>query len=346
MSVRVASVAAGLICTLLHAAPARADGCEQDPCRDFAVVRDVAPASSAEVPTDGVLVLAIAYTGELASPDIRERVALTVSLDDAPVAGALAGVDIDDLLIWRPAAPLQPGARYQVTGSVGNPPTGEPGCDLGERPIAFEFTAAAGPAAPLAGPELVVQSTYFDDPVLSLTTAVCCNDAMAADQLVCGVSEGITWAKGVCAATSSRGWLRVLATAPTAADPASAGQWVRVLLQDGEAVQTSIGASFQRELDAPACLAIVQRSLATGESRTSAEQCLGDDRAGELGVRDVDPSAAGTYLARITSFGYTGVKNTSIVGKRGTIIHRHFVVGLIDTFVCIEPIFIHRLAHF
>lgn len=83
--------------------------------------------------------------------------------------------------------------------------------------------------------------------------------------------------------------MRVLLTVNTTADAASSGQWVRVLLQDGEPVASSVGTSFQREFDAPACLTVVQRSLATGASTRTAEQCVGEDRADELGVRDVDP---------------------------------------------------------
>jgi MYXO-CTERM domain-containing protein len=289
MSARVVSVVSGLLLSLLAVPVARADLCDGDPCEAVAAVRDVVPASSAAVPTDGVLVLQIDGAG-LSQPQIRERVALTVTLAGEPVAGAIEGVDIDDLLIWRPAEPLQPESVYQATGSFTNPP-GEFNCAPELQAIEFEFTTTAGPAVALDEPTLTVKPTFFDDPILSLTTAVCCNDAMAADQLLCDVSQGITWQKGLCAATSSYGYLRVLLTAATTADPASSGQWVRVLLQDGEPVASSVGTSFQREIDAPACLAIVQRSLATGESTRTEEQCIGDDRADELGVHEVDPSA-------------------------------------------------------
>lgn len=285
MFLRAVCIFSGL-CALL---PARASACDGDLCEGVAAVLDVAPASSAAVPTDGVLVLTVDTIGGLKPPQIRERVTLAVTLDGQPVAGALESVEVGDLMVWRPTAPLQAGAHYEVSGTIANSSGAEAGCGAEMQALAFDFAAADGPTAPLVAPTLTIQPTFFNEPILTLAGVVCCDDAMPADQVLCGVSYGITWEKGQCAATETRGYLRLLLIGATEADAASSGQWVRVLLQDGERVAASVGTGFQRQVDAPACFTILQRSLATGEAVMSAEQCVGEDRADELGILAVDP---------------------------------------------------------
>lgn len=285
----VASVLSGLASLLVLAGPA--PECVEPICEGVTAVLGVEPVSQVPVPTDGVLVLAVDSVGEPGPAQRRGRVELAVTLDGQPVAGALEAVDVDNLLLWRPAAPLQPGATYQVTGSLQNPPMIAPECG-GEPPaVGFEFTAAAGPLAPAVAPELMLTEVYFDEPILSLTTVVCCDDAMPAEQMLCGAPYGVTWGKGECAPTATRGTLRVQLTASAELDEVDAGQWVRILLRDGEPIDSDIGTSFVRELEEPACFQIVLRSLATGEQRETVEQCVGADRVDQLGVRMLDPIA-------------------------------------------------------
>ncbi len=284
MLVRVAAL---LVPALLLAREARA--CEPDLCPGVVAVLELAPASDAAIPTDGVVVLKAATIGELTPAALAGRTSLAVTQDGSPVAGALAPGPFAGLLIWRPDAPLIAGASYQVSGSLTNPDPSD-GCSEATIPFAFAVQAATGPTAALAPVELAVVETYFDDPVLTLTTIVCCNDAYPGDQQMCGVSYGATWSKGACAATQTRGYLRVQLTGKPGVDPASAGQWARVLRQDGEVVASGLATVFTREALAPTCLAIDQVSLATGEVAAGEERCFGEGVA--LGLRPLDPAAA------------------------------------------------------
>lgn len=283
----IVRVAALLVPALLLAPEARA--CEPDLCPGVVAALELAPASDAAIPTDGVLVMKAGTIGELTPAALAGRTSLTVTQEGAPVAGALAPGPFAGLLIWRPDAPLVAGASYQVSGDLMNPDPSD-GCSEATIPFAFAVQAAAGPTAALAPVELTSAETYFDDPVLTLTTIVCCNDAYPGDQQMCGVSYGATWSKGACAATQTRGHLRVQLTGKPGADPASAGQWARVLRQDGEVVAGGLATVFTREAEAPTCFAIDQVSLATGEVAAGQEHCVGEDVA--LGVRPLDPAAA------------------------------------------------------
>lgn len=278
-----------------------AGACEPDPCLGAVAVLDLAPAGSAAVPTDGVLVLRAETLGAPDPATLRERVALTVTLDGAPVDGALQTTEFVDLLIWRPALALQAGASYAVSGSVVNPGA-DGACGATMRPLAFAFTAAQGPAAALVPAELSLQENYFDEPVLTLTTLVCCDDAYPGAQSMCGVSYGATWTRGKCAATQTRGFLKLQLTGAPGVDASSAGQWARVLRADGEVVAGGLATTFLREVEAPTCFAIDQVSLATGEVAAGMEQCVGEADAERLGVRAQDPT---TTLGQCSTDRYT-----------------------------------------
>ncbi|MBL8968950.1 MAG: hypothetical protein JNK56_00130 [Myxococcales bacterium] len=272
---------------LLLAREARA--CEPDVCQGAVAVLDVAPVTSAAVPVDGVLVLKAETLGGPGPGEVSERVTLAVTLDGAAVAGALLATEYADLLIWRPAAPLQAGASYAVAGSVVNP--GADGfCGELMTPLAFEFTAAAEPTAALGPVTTTVMATYFDDPVVTLTTLVCCDDAYPGDQTMCGVSYGATWDDGRCAATQTRGYLKVQVTGKPGAEASSASQWARVLRQDGVVVAGGVATTFQREVEAPTCFRVDQVSLASGAVAEGEEQCVGAADRERLGVRALDPA--------------------------------------------------------
>jgi MYXO-CTERM domain-containing protein len=279
--------------SIVYLLPRGAAACQPELCPPpLAGVVELAPANTAEVPTDGVVVLRAEHHGLGDPQELQDRTTLAVSRDGEPVAGALEATDFDGLLIWRPAAPLQPGATYQASGSVDNPAGNPDECGPDELAIAFEFTAAAGPAAPLVPAELGAVETYFDEPVLSLTAVVCCDDAFPYDQVMCGESLGVSWSKGQCASTATRGHLRVQLTGKPGVDPATASQWVRVLRSDGEPVASGLAITYQRDLEAPTCLAIDQRSLATGEVAAGEPRCFGDEYVDRLGERPLDPAEA------------------------------------------------------
>lgn len=278
-----------VVAVLLWVSAREARACEPELCADVVAVLDVELASSAAVPTDGVLVLKADTIGAPGPGALGERVAVTVTRDGSPVEGTLTTGDFADLLIWRPAQPLVAGAMYMVTGSASNP--GADGvCAEAEVPLAFSFTAAQGPVAALVPAELMVQETHFDEPVLTLTTLVCCDDAYPGDQTMCGMSYGATWIKGKCAATQTRGFLKLQLTGKPGVDASSAGQWARVLREEGEVVAGGVATTFLREVDAPTCFTIDQVSLATGEVAPGKEQCVGEAQRDRLGVRALDPA--------------------------------------------------------
>jgi len=138
--------------------------------------------------------------------------------------------------------------------------------------------------------ELSVQQTHFDEPVVTLTTLVCCDDAYPGDQTMCGMSFGATWVKGQCAATQTHGYLKLQLTGKPGVDASSAGQWARVLRQDGEVVAGGVATTFLREVEAATCFSIDQVSLVTGAVAPGEEQCVGEDDGERLGVRALDPA--------------------------------------------------------
>lgn len=264
-----------------------AAACEPDPCGDAVAIRDVARASSADVPTDGVLVLKADVAGDLDPEQLLNRVHVTVTRDDVALPGTLGLGPAQNLLIWRPADPLQPLTAHAVAITADNP--GAPvGCSAPDS-IDLEFTTTDTASAPLVAPTVDAVTNYLDDPLLTLTTVVCCNDAYPGDQVMCGVSYGVTWSRGLCAAIATRGYLRVQLTADPLVDKASAGQWVRLLRQDGELVAGGVATTFIREIEAPACFRIDQRSMITGEVAEGTEQCFGESDADRLGTRPLDP---------------------------------------------------------
>jgi hypothetical protein len=278
-----------LLSTALLAREAHA--CEPDPCQDTVAVLDLERVGAAEVPTDGVLLLRAEVAGDLDPEDLQTRVTLTVTRDDVEVPGALELAEFPDLLVWRPAGPLTPGGAYDVAAILDNPGAAA-GCGDDASPLALSFTAAMTPTAALVPPTLDATASYFDDPLLTLTGVVCCDDAYPYDQTLCGVAYGLTWSRGHCTALETRGYLRVQLDAAPGADPASAGQWARVLLQDGARVTGGPATTFVREIEAPTCFQIDQMNLATGQVAAGVEQCFGDADIDRLGVRPLDPVAA------------------------------------------------------
>jgi hypothetical protein len=138
------------------------------------------------------------------------------------VPGALELAEFPDLLVWRPAGPLTPGGAYEVAAILDNP---------GAAARLRRRRLAAGPVVhrrddadrrPRAADARRRPPSYFDDPLLTLTGVVCCDDAYPFDQTMCGVAYGLTWSRGHCTALETRGYLRVQLDAAPGADPASA----------------------------------------------------------------------------------------------------------------------------
>lgn len=266
-----------------------ASACELDLCAGTVAVTGLERANTADLPTDGVLLLKARTSGDLDPEQLPARIQLTVTRDGLEIPGALELAVFTNLLRWRPDAPLQPGT-YLVAATLDNP--GAPSGCVPSADLSLTFDVADATTAPLVAASIDAATFHFDEPLITLTGVVCCNDAYPFDQVMCGMSYGLTWDRGLCTARETRGYLRITLTADPSADPISAGQWARVLRQDGELVAGGPATTFIREIEAPTCFRIDQRSLASGAVVEGEELCFGDADVDRLGVRPLDPKAA------------------------------------------------------
>ncbi|MCY1064911.1 hypothetical protein OV090_09080 [Nannocystis sp. RBIL2] len=277
--------------------PAEATACspgpQHGPCWYADQWAALAPVNAAAIPIDGVLVLQGTQTGPSPEAEWLDAITFTVTRDGQPIAGAIETTGIDDVLIWRPAAPLVPGATYQVEGALDNPdedPEGE-ACGPDLLPLVFEFHADAGPAAPLATLTTETQGIVTITPqIAELDALVCCDDAIPFLFETDDCEIEIKWNKGACATLMGEGRLGVTMT--TKGVPASTlAMTSRRLVVDGVPGATFVGADPATSSLAPVCLQVQVRNLASGEMVLSEPQCVGDDVVGSLGKQEVDPSA-------------------------------------------------------
>lgn len=266
-----------------------AAACTPDPCADVVAFTTLEPALDVEVPFDGVLVMQANWFGELETPDLLTGLSLTVRRADLVVAGAIESTDIPGLLVWRPAEPLQPGEVYAVTGSLANTSDVPTVCAATEVQVDFEFTTTTEPAEPLVAPVVKPSVQYDATPLFRLDTLACCDDATPSEPEYCGISNGPTWSRGMCTPTLARARITVQLRVPSDVGEATAGQWVRTLIQDGAVIRSTLGTSFTRNLTEPTCFAIEQRSLATGETLTSEPQCFTEDMVQPIEDVALDP---------------------------------------------------------
>ncbi|PCC73746.1 hypothetical protein SAMN02745121_06863 [Nannocystis exedens] len=252
----------------------------------------LAPVNAAAIPIDGVLVLQGAQTGPSPEAEWLDDITFTVTRDGQPVAGALETTGIDDVLIWRPAAPLVPGATYKVQGALDNPdedPEGEE-CGPDLLPLVFEFHADAGPAAPLATLTTEPKGKVTITPqIADLDALVCCDDAIPFGTETDDCKYEIKWNQGACASLVGEGRLDVTVT--TKGVPASTlAMTSRRLVVEGVPGATFVGADPTLSSLAPVWTQVLVRNLASGETVLSEAQCVGDEVAGSLGEQQIDPS--------------------------------------------------------
>lgn len=263
--------------------------CTPDPCAEVVAFLGVEPANDAPVPTDGVLVLQANWFGELEQLELPGGLTLTVRRDADEVPGALAGTDIPGVLVWRPDAPLEPGATYEASGRRANPRGVPDVCAPAEVEVEFSFTAGPGPTEPLVKPELRAWTEYVAEPIYALDSLACCDGAAPREREVCGQGHGLVWSTGECAATRERARLRLDLRVSNPVDESHSGQWARRLFMDGEPLRDGLATRYTRDLTAPACFIVEQRSLATGEVALSEERCVGEDFKEPLGDLPRDP---------------------------------------------------------
>ena len=253
----------------------------------------IEPLNVSAIPIDGVLLLQGTESGTLSDAEWIAKIDLTVTRDGQPVGGALETSSIDNILIWRPDAPLEPGATFNVTGTLTNPDPGPEyyDCSPDVLMIDFDFTSGTAPSAPLVAPGVGAVEAVIVEPYIGLDDLVCCDEAFPYDDYPdCGGAGGVTWPSGFCASRRGDAVLRVQLTVDHDIPEPTAALVTRQVVTDGEPGATTREYTLTASAGQPICTEVILRNLATGESVTTPMQCHGDAVATQLGPRDLDPS--------------------------------------------------------
>lgn len=273
--------------------PAEAKACSQDYCDYVDAWDSLEPMNAQAIPTDGVLLLQGARDGSSPEQDWLAAVELTVTRDGQPIAGAVETTGVRNVLMWRPAEPLEPGA-YKVVGSLDNPEldTYYETCVPDVVMLDFGFEVEAGPSASLVAPKTNAQETLDVAESSDLEQFVCCDGAMPYSYAFdCGGSgDYVSWGDGFCAALQGFGRLRVQASAEVDVPAATDALVVRELLVDGELHTSGFSGPLWVSDVKPFCTSIRVRNVATGETLVSEETCHGADLVAQLGDHALDPT--------------------------------------------------------
>jgi MYXO-CTERM domain-containing protein len=276
--------------------PDEAEACSPGQCTVVDLWTEIGPVNAAaRIPIDGVLLLRAAHGGGAHEDELLSKLGLTVTSDGQPIAGALEATQVRNVLAWRPADPLVPGAVYKVVGQLDNTLEGEEYdyCADDLLPLDFEFIADDGPSAPLAAPEVAAAEEVALSEGDALADLVCCDDAFPAEYYYdCGgAGDHVNWSTGHCASLWGTGRLQVALTVESVVPPATAQMLSVQLVVDGEPREQQIATELTSRATQPFCTEIVLRNLATGESATSKQLCHGDAVAAQLGKQLLDPAA-------------------------------------------------------
>lgn len=255
------------------------------PCVADGAWDSLQPYNAAAIPSDGLLVLEASGSKDL--QDFLDRVTLDVTLDGQPVAGALEGAGVKNILLWRPAGPLAAGT-YEATGLLDNA-----GC-LESDALDFEFVVEDAPSTALPAPTLTAEQQVSVSGPMALDNLVCCDGAVPAEEensAACGLVE-VVWSEGHCARKEGTGQLSVYPKADPGVTGATAGLLRFTWSVDGAPVQDTLTPDFGHRDAGPFCLTVRVTNMATGESVESAQSChdRGPDDP-QLGPQSLDPAA-------------------------------------------------------
>ncbi len=279
-------------------APNTADACPIPYCIDTDFWLDIAPVNAAQIPADGVLVLQGTHEVSADPDDGIATIEVTVTKDGEPIAGALEATSHDDVLVWRPAAPFEPGATLQMTGKISNPKPdfGDP-CAALEIVFAADLVIDAEDGVLLDPVEFTGTVETETLPVLSIESIACCQgsgpytvDTNCLDQ------AGLSEYQPLCTLTISQGYLTVVLTGAPATTGPTAEQVLYTLKVDGAVHSVARTPSFSVYTDAAFCAVIEAMDLASGAVISSAEQCFGQDLGDVLGPHPLEPADLGCPL--------------------------------------------------
>lgn len=316
MSPRASTLSAVLVASL---AARDAAACIDigDPCAGVEAWSTVEPLLvGAGVPTDGMLLLG--FSGSATGEPSPAQVELIVTLDGAPVPGALEDIGVSRVLGWRPSAPLVPGAVYVVEGTLTNPELlpGETDCGGDLLPLAFEFTAAAGPMPEPAADDVIAEEQLVVTGAEELDNFVCCDGAFPSRVFSgCG-EEGtpqIVWDSGHCAHMQSTGNLRVDLSAVLAPGDMTSMLHVEVRVDgvpDSAALATNGQVQLRASATKPFCTELAIRNVVTGDTLTTPQQCHGQALAAQLGPQTLTPDSPA--LAECQGPGYRCMTDESL----------------------------------
>jgi len=276
--------------------PEEAAACFPETCSYYEQWTSLAPGNAAAIPIDGILLLqatrAAVPIDRVPPEELLASVTLAVTRDGQPVAGTLEATEVDDVLAWRPAAPLVPGATYEAIGSLVNP-AGPSFCAPDLLPLEFEFHADLGPAAALMTPTVSAVELLTLRPRSGIENLACCDGAMPSEHTSdCGGFAGMDWDEGVCTAIRGSGWLSVELSIEHGLPPATASLVSRKIVRSDVMLPARLSDILDTESFHPFCTQVILRNLATGETVMSAKQCHGDADAEQLGDQDIDPNLA------------------------------------------------------
>jgi MYXO-CTERM domain-containing protein len=279
----------GTCVSIVALAPARAEACSFIECERIVDLELASPATIPAGATAVVLRPVLSPEFPRFNPE-KSQAAVTVTVTPTnggpAVPGEVVAIGELGLLVWRPAAPLEPDTEYEIAAKVDNTGLDWPECapDAVERVLSVMTGAPA--TVPLTVPGVSTAAEVKLDPSLRFDTIVCCDGAFPSDQSGgCGPTVG--WFEGHCAAGTNFGSLAVKATIDPAAIEAGQGQIG--YLFDGKAfVPGGNETTFTRA--EPFCGGLTAIHLMTGEVMTGPEVCVGQELADMLGEQPRDPT--------------------------------------------------------
>lgn len=281
-----------LVAATLTADTAAAGCPDNDACGGYDFWADLTPVNAARIPADGVLVLQGTHHGG-DDADWLAAIDLVVTLDGQPIAGALATTSQHGVLTWRPDAPWEPGATYQLQGTLTNPDDLDTYCGSATIDLAADIVIDAGPGGPIEPPAFTGTVTVQTIPEATLETLACCSGITLSQVLdECGRPHINGDPGGQCAPTTARGYIDVGFTVEPAATGPLADQIAYTLKIDGSIYSQVLTLPSGVFADAPFCAVIEAQDLASGAVTISAEQCFGQDIADQLGLVHLDPHQA------------------------------------------------------
>jgi len=277
---------------ILAALPNHAAACPNpggDPCAGYDYWASIGPVNAAKIPSDGALVLQGEHPFGL-DADWLTTIEITVTKDGAPVPGELTATTQQGVLLWQPTDGWTPGATYQMSGQLINVEQDAMQCGEPTIPFAADLTidtvagAAIGPTV-VTGE--VLQLSYAE---LSLDNLACCAGATPSLEYAGCSGDQVVFDPAVCAPLSERRYLTVNVTGEPAAPGPAGAQIGYTFVVDGQYRGQSLIPSFSEYTETGFCAVIEAEDLVTGEVTVSAEQCFGQDLAGELGSQPLDPT--------------------------------------------------------